>query len=180
MVPARILHSTKIRVSHRRRIFLRTYVEFGLELSSRIVTRCRNSFKQLCCIVFILLNTVYRGNGEQETSKEEASKEEKEYHGEDDFFPEELEMAEAYSQWELAERTTQAAVTTAMVCGVCAHAGSFLFPFLLWTPVQAAVNLIMMAAAVRREDKTCLVLGMLLCFDVYGWGVVYSARQQMK
>ncbi len=88
-------------------------------------------------------------------------------------------MIESYAQWELLSRSTQAVATTVMVAGICSHAGSFVLPFLLWLPVQVVVNLAMMASAVRREDKTCLMLGVMVCLDVYGWGVAYSGRQQM-
>jgi len=104
-------------------------------------------------------------------------------------------FVEAYPQWSLMDRSLQLLFALALVVGVMTHAGYMLLPYLIWTPFQVMphreeiysspflsqvlVNMMMVASLVNLQDKTCLVIGFVLCMETFFWGVVYSAKQGM-
>ena len=94
-------------------------------------------------------------------------------------FPGQDHLIHAFSQWVFLDRSMVLACALIMGIGVLMEVNVLLIPYLLWIPFQTFVNFVMMAMLVNSVDKTCILIGLLICIHLYSWGVVHSNRQHM-
>ena len=124
---------------------------------------------QLACGLLIALNVLYRRRMVTAFATSTAVTP----------FPGQDHLIHAYSQWVLLDRSMVLACIAVMLAGVFMELNTLLIPYILWVPFQTLVNFIMMAMLVNSVDKTCILIGLLICVDLYSWGVVHSSRQHM-
>ena len=88
-------------------------------------------------------------------------------------------LIEGFLPWVYLDRSMTAIVVTAMMAGMYFKRGPLLLPYLIWVPLGTTVNFFFALFLVNTTEKTCIVIGLVICSDLYGFGVVYSSRQHM-